>query len=182
MSEDFVDSSPDTMDVVSEMTMPSPTPVAKGRSRLTVREDICFEPAEGGAVSLSSDPYSLVLKSDEEPVRRKFSVGKEWMDLPLCWAEEWETCSGLLLHVIPSRPTMNPEEGHTEPVVELAIFPSREGSDRTMHDDPLPTEPVVFSVVPIGMPVRIYPLILKDLKVRCVGTGSVKCQLVIIPS
>jgi hypothetical protein len=127
--------------------------------------------------------YNRRTQTSEQAYVRQLSVGDQWTPIDQGWLKE--TGVGLLVLQnegikFSTQPTQLQQEEADSKVVEVAILPKQDiGARRTMHSSP-ELGPQVFTQVRPVEALRLVPVDLESLRIRC-RSGSVRCLLTLIP-
>lgn len=177
---------------MDEAPKPVPIPISRDAVQLTNRRRVAinetvYHQQIGKQPTSISHRSSRWLLSDEQPWRREFTVGPEWIPLDLGWIGDRVG----LLHLanlggsrLPTNPTIENLTETLRLTVDVAILIDINDRDepRDQHSPPLvPVVLVPTWQVPPGDALRGLPRNPQNLRVCCVG-GLVKCVLNLFPA
>lgn len=151
---------------------PQPKAVAPP-ARLVVIETV-YHQAHGQEPTSSLTKYVRFLGTDEEPYRKRFDVGPEWVQLPKTWIEGTPSCLVIKNEGLPPaevRETPAEKAVRAAVVIELGIAVSCHGAGYVAQ---------VATIRP-GESARFEPASVPSLRVRC-ANGPVKAHVVLTPA
>lgn len=142
-------------------------------ARLVVVETV-YHQAHGREPTSSITRYVRFLGTDEEPYRKRFDVGPEWVQLPKTWIEGTPSCLVIKNEGLPPaevKETAAEKEARAAVILELGVAVTVAGAGYVAP---------VATIRP-GESVRFEPASVPSLRVRC-PNGPVKAHVFLTPA